>query len=134
MKIYSKVESDKLICSINSLSEIDSYRKEMSPETEYLQCSARSLKIDTYVKAHKHKTIHRTSDITQEAWVVISGRIISNIYDIDNSLIQQITIESGGCLILYRGGHDLLCVDDNTIFYEIKTGPYYGYESDKEDI
>jgi predicted dinucleotide-utilizing enzyme len=59
---------------------------------------------------------------------------LSAIYDIDKTFIEEIIITDGGCIVLYNGGHSLTTLEENTIFYEIKTGPYFGYENDKEDI
>ena len=133
-KIYSKVDQDKLISSIISLEDIDDYRTDICPDTEFLQVSARSLKKDIHVKAHQHKPFVRETTITQEAWVVHRGKIKALVYDIDKTLLEEITINEGGCIVLFRGGHSLTSIVDDTIFYEIKSGPYRGYENDKEDI
>jgi hypothetical protein len=133
-KIYSKVNPDKLISSVVSIEDIGSYRTDISPESEFLQVSARSLNDKVFVKAHKHKPILRETTITQEAWIVHRGKIKAMIYDIDKTFIEEIIITDGGCIVLYNGGHSLTSLEENTIFYEIKTGPYFGYENDKEDI
>lgn len=62
------------------------------------------------------------------------GKVKATIYDLDKAFLKEVIINDGGCLVLYHGGHSLTCLEENTIFYEIKTGPYYGYENDKEDI
>lgn len=133
-KIYSKVEPDKLISSVITMDEIGSYRTDISPNTEFLQVSARNLNGDVFVKAHKHKPVLRETTITQESWIIIKGKIKAMIYDIDKNFLEEVIITDGGCIVLYNGGHSLTSLEDNTIFYEIKTGPYYGYENDKEDI
>jgi cupin fold WbuC family metalloprotein len=111
-----------------------SYRTDVSPESEFLQVSARNLNNDVFVKAHKHKNIIRETNITQEAWIVHRGKIKAMIYDIDKNFLEEVTINDGGCIVLYNGGHSLTSMEENTIFYEIKNGPYFGYENDKEDI
>jgi len=133
-RIYSKVDTSKLISSIISLEDINDYRIDICPDTEFLQVSARSLKKDIHVKAHQHKPVLRETTITQEAWIVHRGKIKALIYDIDTTLLEEIIINDGGCIILFRGGHSLTAIEKDTIFYEIKSGPYYGYENDKEDI
>ena len=133
-KIFSKIEPYKLISSIISIDEIGSYRTDISPNTEFLQVSARKLNADVFVKPHKHKPILRQITITQEAWVIIKGKIKAMIYDIDKNFLQEVIITDGGCIVLYNGGHSLTPLEDDTIFYEIKNGPYYGYEYDKENI
>jgi hypothetical protein len=133
-KIYSKVDPNKLISSIISFEDIMSYRTDISPDSEFLQVSARNLNDSIFVKAHKHKNIIRETNITQEAWIVHRGKIKAMIYDIDDKFIEESIISDGGCIVLYNGGHSLTCMEENTIFYEIKNGPYFGYENDKEDI
>ncbi len=133
-KIYSKIEKEKLISSIISLEDINSYRTDISPESEFLQVSARNLSDDVHVRAHRHKPIERVTTITQEAWIVIKGKIKAEIFDIDGAFLEDLVISDGGCVVLYCGGHSLTCLQKDTIFYEIKTGPYFGYENDKEDI
>jgi len=133
-KIYSKIEPDKLISSFVSLEDISSYRTDISPDSEFLQVSARSLSDKVFVKAHKHKPVLRETTITQEAWIVHKGKIKAMIYDIDKNFLEEVIITDGGCIVLYNGGHSLTSMEEKTIFYEIKTGPYYGYENDKEDI
>ena len=133
-KIYSRVNSEKLICTIVSLEEITNYRTDMSPESEYLQVSARRLSKNIHVKPHKHKPVERITQITQEAWFIHRGKIKAEIYDIDKTFVDEFIITDGGCIVLYNGGHSLTSIEENTIFYEIKTGPYFGYENDKEDI
>ena len=132
--IYSKQNPELLICSYISLDEISSYRTDISPEKEFLQVSARKLDDNIHVKSHIHKKIQRTTTITQEAWIVYRGKIKATIFDIDKTLLSEITITKGDCIVLYNGGHSLTCLEDDTIFYEIKNGPYYGYENDKENI
>ena len=133
-KIYSKVDPTKLISSFVSLEDIGSYRTDISPDSEFLQVSARNLNDKVFVKAHKHKPVIRETTITQEAWIIIKGKIKAMIYDIDKNFLEEVIITEGGCIVLYNGGHSLTSLENNTIFYEIKTGPYYGYENDKEDI
>ena len=31
----------------------------------------------------------------------------------------------------FRGGHNYLCLEDDSLVYEYKTGPYYGQKKDK---
>lgn len=133
-KIYSSAQKDLLICSIVNIDDISSYRTDISPDEEFIQVSARKLNANIYVKPHRHRRVDRLTTITQEAWIVHRGKIKAEIFDIDNSHIEDSTIEEGGCIVLYNGGHSLTSLSENTIFYEIKTGPYFGYENDKEDI
>ena len=71
---------------------------------------------------------------TQEAWVVFEGCIKGTFYDLDESVLYETKIGKGDVIVLFRGGHSLEVLDEDTIFYEFKTGPYNGTKSDKEDI
>ena len=133
-KIFSNIDPKKLISTIISIEDINSYRTDVSPDSEFLQVSARRLDKDIFVKAHRHKYIVRETNITQEAWIVHRGKIKATIYDIDKKFLEEVIISDGGCIVLYNGGHSLTSMVENTIFYEIKNGPYFGYENDKEDI
>lgn len=131
---YSKVAPDQLLYAIVRLSEIGDYRLDVSPDEEFLQLSARSLKAGTVVPAHKHLLVERVTNITQEAWIVFKGKIEGTFYDLDDAVLETLTLTDGDCAILFRGGHKLSVLEEDTIFYELKTGPYYGKVADKEPI
>lgn len=133
-KVYSKIDPEKLIISTIKKEEITEYRSDISPAKEYLQVSARKIRKGVKVKAHRHIEVNRKSDITQEAWIVLSGSIKGVFYDLDGSFLTELTLQEGDVVVLFRGGHSLEVLEDNTVFYELKTGPYMGQENDKEDI
>ena len=133
-RVYSKVDKDKLVLALMRYNEISEYRTDLSPDEEYLQISGRKLEKGLKVKAHKHIPIERKTDITQEAWVVFEGCIKGTFYDLDDSVLYETEIGKGDVIVLFRGGHSLHVLDEDTIFYEFKTGPYFGVEADKEAI
>ena len=132
-KLFSKVDG-RIICSFILKNQINEYRTDLSDENELLQGSARILKKDIYVKPHKHLPVKRETLGTQESWVVIEGKVLATLYDLDDSKLEEIELKAGSCMIFYRGGHSLKVIDDNTIFYEFKNGPYLGYDNDKSNI
>jgi hypothetical protein len=133
-KIYSKLEPKKLLHIIYRATEIEEKRCDISPDTEYLQVSAFELPKDKTFKAHKHIELHRSTDITQESWVVISGSIKAFHYDLDDTLISEEILSPGDVTITFFGGHNYLSLEDNSRVYEFKTGPYMGQAKDKEFI
>ena len=133
-RVYSKVNKDTLVLALMRYDEISEYRTDLSPDEEYLQISGRKLEKGLKVKAHKHIPIERKTDITQEAWVVFEGCIKGTFYDLDDSVLYETEIGKGDVIVLFRGGHSLEVLDKDTIFYEFKTGPYFGVEADKEAI
>lgn len=134
IQIFSKIDEVKLICTFVKKNQINNYRLDLSPPEEFLQVCARKLDIDVKVSAHKHNFIQRQSNITQECWVVLEGKLKAEIFDLDGTFLQDIILESGDCITLYRGGHSLECLEKNTLFYEFKNGPYHGVKIDKEAI
>ena len=133
-RVYSKVNKDTLVLALMRYDEISEYRTDLSPDEEYLQISGRKLEKGLKVKAHKHTPIERKTNITQEAWVVFEGCIKGTFYDLDDSVLYETEIGKGDVIVLFRGGHSLEVLDEDTIFYEFKTGPYFGVEADKEAI
>jgi hypothetical protein len=85
---------------------------------------------------HRHitKDRHYSHQIAQESWVVISGQVRCRLYDIDNKLIASPVLQAGDASFTLYGGHTYEILEDNTLVYEYKTGPYEGQELDKEFI
>lgn len=133
-KIYSKVDKEKIICSIIKFIDINEKRTDICPEKEFLQVSGRILKKGFSIKAHKHNFLERNTTSTQEAWVVLKGKIKSKFYDLDEKFIHEEILEKGDCVVFFRGGHELEVLDDDAIFYEIKNGPYFGVDKDKSQL
>ena len=132
-KILSKVNGEIICCYIRK-DEISDYRSDLSNENELLQGSARILKKDIYVKPHKHFPINRETVGTQESWIVIEGKVLATLYDLDDAKLEEVELNAGSCMVFYRGGHSLRVIEDNTIFYEFKNGPYPGYDKDKINL
>ncbi len=134
MKVFSKVSPQTLIASCVANKDISDYREDLSPAEELVQVCARNLKLDVKIKAHKHNPQHRETELTQEAWVILSGKLKAVLYDLDDSFLTEIILEPGDCIVLFRGGHSLEVLADNTKFYEFKNGPYNGIQTDKQPI
>jgi len=132
-KIISKINK-KVICTYIFKDQIKDYRTDLSDKKELLQGSARVLNSEIFIKPHKHLPLKRNTTGTQEAWVVIEGKVLATLYDIDDTFLEEIELTSGSCMVFYRGAHSLKVIDNNTIFYEFKNGPYLGFNNDKSNI
>ena len=130
MRIYSKVEKDTLLHIINKKENINSERCDLTPENEFLQVSSMKLNKKKF-RAHKHIENIRVSNITQEAWVVIKGTIKVILYDLDDTIIHEDILNEGDCSMTFRGGHNYECLEDESLAYEFKLGPYKGVHNDK---
>ena len=106
-------------------------RINISPANESIQVSHLSLENNQTFRAHKHVFYKRDMPMAQESWVVISGKVEIYYYDLSDNLIATRIMSEGDCTITYRGGHNYKCIEENTIVYEFKTGPYHGVEKDK---
>lgn len=132
-KIYSKL-TNELMLVINKKTDISEERTDLCPDTEFLQVSTKRLNKPAIFKAHKHLYLERNTNITQEAWIVLEGKIRAFFYDLDNTLLYETDLISGDCAVVFKAGHSFEVIYDNTILYEIKNGPYFGQQKDKEFI
>jgi len=132
--IYSKKDESLLLLTINRLGEINNDRTDLCPSREFLQISTKKISKGTKFKPHRHNPLDRKTTMTQEAWVVLRGKIRASFYDVDDSLIEQVDLTSGDCAVVYYAGHGFEVLEDDTILYELKSGPYFGVEKDKTFI
>jgi hypothetical protein len=132
LKLYSNVEKDLLLLTVIRKEEITHRRQDLSPETEFLQVSAKKITTNDHFKAHRHLKCEKNATTTQESWVILDGEVLATIYDIDNTVAYEDVLRSGDCIVLFAGGHSLKCLAPDAIMYEFKNGPYYGVEKDKE--
>ena len=134
-KIYSKVEEGKLLHIINRLVEIEG-RTEVVPENNFIQCATLRMSNGKTFPPHKHitKDRHYTHQIAQESWVVIKGRVRCKFFDVDDTLIATPVLGPGDASFTLYGGHTYEILEEGTIVYEYKTGPYEGQSLDKTFI
>jgi len=130
-KIFSRIEPDKLLHIVYQFNEIDG-RTNISPDHEFLQLSSMKMRKGQTFNAHKHILCEKVITITQESWLVVKGSVKCILYDLDDEIIAERNLMPGDCSITFRGGHNYLILEDDTVVYEYKTGPYFGQESDKE--
>lgn len=132
IKIYSKVQEGLLLHIVFELKDFKEGRQDLIEADNFLQCSAMLLQEKKF-RPHYHKFTDKCKHprIPQEAWVVISGIVKCSFYDIDNTLLQEVEIASGDASFTLYGGHTYEVITDDTLIYELKTGPYYGQSEDK---
>jgi len=115
------------------LDELES-RDDLTDESEYLQCAAIRIPYGKSFQAHRHIRCDRTTDMTQEAWVVLKGAVAVDYYDEEDNRIGSKIIEEGGVTVTFGGGHSYESLTDDTLVYEFKSGPYFGRDADKVAI
>jgi len=134
-KIYSKVEEGKLLHIINRLSDING-RTEVIPENNFIQCATLKMEKNKTFPPHKHitKDRHYTEQIAQESWIVIKGSVRCILFDIDDQIIATPILYPGDASFTLYGGHTYEILEQDTVVYEYKTGPYEGQSLDKKFI
>jgi mannose-6-phosphate isomerase-like protein (cupin superfamily) len=128
---YSKVDATVPLLTLSRKDNISSERSDLSPESEFLQCSTKLLSKGASFKPHKHNHLVRVTTKTQEAWVFIKGKVLGRFYDIDDSLYLETELGEGDCVVVFNAGHGFEVLEEGTIIYEFKTGPYFGVTPDK---
>jgi cupin fold WbuC family metalloprotein len=132
-KIYSKVDPDLLLHIVSFAKNIGA-RQDLCPPQEFLQIASFQLMKDQTFKPHKHIKKLVAHDITQESWIIIQGSVEAILYDIDDTILERVKLRAGDLSITFRGGHNYLCLEDNTLVIEVKDGPYLGQSMDKKFI
>ena len=131
-KIYSKIHPNKLLHIIVRKKEITSGRQDIVPEDNFIQCSILNMETGKTFKPHKHIWKERTRNvIAQESWIVVQGSVRCTFYDVDNQIIAEPILYPGDASFTLEGGHTYTILEDNTLVYEYKTGPYEGQSLDK---
>lgn len=134
-KIYSKVEPEVLLHMIVRKADMQPGRQDIVPEENFIQCSILNMQNGKTFAPHRHIWKERTRDvIAQESWIVIQGSVKCIFYDLDNTVIAEPVLEAGDASFTLEGGHNYVILEDNTLVYEYKTGPYEGQALDKTFI
>jgi cupin fold WbuC family metalloprotein len=134
-KIYSKISPNILLHIISRIDDVVDERLNISPEEEFIQLAVLKMNKGKTFEPHKHIWKPGKEEvIAQESWVVIRGKVEAILYDLDDSIIDKIVLAAGDCSLTFRGGHNYVFLEDDTVVYEYKTGPYTGQENDKEFI
>jgi cupin fold WbuC family metalloprotein len=133
--IYSKIDPNKLLHMVVRKKEITTGRQDIVTEDNFIQCSILNMEKGKTFKPHKHIWKERTRNvIAQESWVVIQGSVKCIFYDLDDTIIAEPILYPGDASFTLEGGHNYLILEDNTLVYEYKTGPYEGQALDKTFI
>jgi len=134
-RIYSKINSEKLLHVITRKTDLVTGRIEVIPEEHYIQCALLNMENGKTFKPHKHIWKERTRNvIAQESWIVIQGSVKCILYDINDEVIATPILYPGDASFTLEGGHTYEILEDDTLVYEYKTGPYEGQTLDKTFI
>jgi cupin fold WbuC family metalloprotein len=133
--IYSKIQPEKILHTIVRKEDLTPGRKEVVSEDNFIQCAILNMEEGKTFKPHRHIWKERTRNvIAQESWIVIQGSVKCIFYDLDDTIIATPILYTGDASFTLEGGHTYQILEDGTLVYEYKTGPYEGQALDKTFI
>ncbi|HXP89751.1 MAG TPA: hypothetical protein VN931_02365 [Fibrobacteria bacterium] len=97
----------------------------LSPDSYYQQAGFVVYPKDGVVARHVHLPLQRHLVGTPETLFIRKGSAEVELYAIDKSFLGTWLLAEGDIILLVGGGHRLTCKED-TVFFEIKQGPYTG--------
>jgi cupin fold WbuC family metalloprotein len=131
-KIYSKIDPQKILHIIVRKDDFQQGRQDVIDESQFIQCSMLQMDSGKTFKPHKHIWKERTRNvIAQESWVIIRGSVEAILYDLDDTILEQVVLNEGDASFTLEGGHNYRILEQDTLVYEYKTGPYEGQSLDK---
>lgn len=77
------------------------------------------------IQRHVHRPLERHIVGTSEVLIIKRGRCLIDIYNDNRELVAMRELESGDIMLMVGGGHGFRMLED-TVFLEIKQGPYIG--------
>lgn len=108
-------------------------RVDLSDVTESLQVSVVPIEKGAGTTPHSHRNENRNTTTTQEAWVVVLGSVVVDVFDIDDRKLDSLHLGPGAVFVTYRGGH-AITASKEAVIVEIKNGPYSGKTSSYRKI
>jgi cupin fold WbuC family metalloprotein len=88
-----------------------------------LQRMLHAMRPGTYVQPHKHQNPDK-----REAFIILTGRVAVIEYDYTGNVVNHIVLDpkegNYGAEIPPRTWHSLIALEENSVVYEVKDGPY----------
>jgi hypothetical protein len=79
------------------------------------------------IARHSHKPLERHLIGTSEVLVVRKGRCMIDVYNNEKTFVDSCEIKEGDVILMVDGGHGFRMIED-TVFLEVKQGPYTGVD------
>lgn len=79
------------------------------------------------IARHIHRPLERHTIGTAEVLIVKKGRCLLDIYSPGGELVATRELRVGDIMLMVSGGHGFRLLED-TVFLEVKQGPYAGLE------
>lgn len=136
-KIYSKIKTDILLHQVIRVGIFDSakFRIDVVDNDKLLQLAVLNLNTNQTFRPHRHiyKDFVKYDYIANEAWVVVKGSVRADYYDYtgNNIIDSKILYPGDVTMSLENGGHNYTSLEEGSLIYEFKIGPYKGIDWDK---
>ena len=79
------------------------------------------------IARHIHRPLERRLIGTSEVLVLLKGRCLIDVYNDERELVATRELRVGDVMLMVGGGHGFRMLED-TVFLEIKQGPYIGLD------
>lgn len=114
--------------------ELGHGRHDVCAPADSLQVAAKREDEGRPSRAHRHLPQERTTRGTQEAWIVVAGSLRVIVREDSYGVARTFDLYAGDCYVSLGGVHCIEVLAADTLFYEVKNGPYLGRTADKEWI
>lgn len=79
------------------------------------------------ISKHVHLSLERHLTGTSEVLILLKGRCLIDVYNDTKKLVATRELRTGDVMLMVGGGHGFRMLED-TVFLEVKQGPYTGIE------
>ena len=79
------------------------------------------------IARHVHRPLQRQLTGTSEVLILRKGSCIMDVYNNDKVLVASKELHEGDIMLMVDGGHGFRMLE-NTVFLEVKQGPYTGID------
>lgn len=104
-----------------------------SQDNSELQLGLMSHKAGFIESAHYHPELDRARCATQQAFVVLQGRVLVDFFNPDGSVIKTYQLGFGDSILIKDGIHRIRVEEDSRCI-TIKQGPFLGPDVDKIEV
>lgn len=124
---------DVLIAKIINFNSLKKGLHFFTNNESFMQFGAWNYDKGKELEPHFHNTFERVSNITQEAVVVIKGKIKCELYEKNGNFISSHVLQKNQAIIQFGLVHKYIILKKSLIL-EFKNGPYFGPEKDRTRI
>ena len=132
MKIYK--DNNKILSIVYKNDDWKEGLNFITPSELFIQVGSWWYPKGKKLDSHVHKNFDRIASRTQEMTYVRKGSMKVLLYDENKNFLEEFILKQGDLAVFAYGGHGYEILEDDTLFYEHKNGPYQGIGKDKVTI